>query len=618
MTADPFAAPLSRKNPAATIIRWLRFSWTIARLLAVPLSSSFTPANGAFRRTHHPAAFAASTNFHQRLRFKHIISRDTTFRLSTMNQDSSLESEDITTQPANKKMRPTPTTTKTPDIAAMVQPKGTLYITVGPQCSGKTTKLKSMFGKSFHKNQEKVSEESLLTKEEEALSALPDGGGGVDITIDDLSLVYIPVPISYFVRNSTSKDAALLGGTNATFPSLNQKIHGKTINERINDPNNEELVSVLHRLGGTLSAEEFVVRIRGSKGSNGGGAKPVQDDLIDAVEHVMQLQQSSPTKGGTDDGVMATLPEMIDLFIVESIFRPRPVDLLQKMPNNGQTTSNHNNTSTSPSETLSALDEALHLIKTHASNPRIHASTAPISWGNTNTRPREFQSALEAAVLSGRPVEFIVFGGMEACDMIREHISRREYRKMSHGHDEENAAGGTNAKTNNAEGENDTEKQSLLCLPKVDRQTLLVRNLQRLLQTGKYIPSNAIADAMVRVESLLTSAVAEANKEYPKEDDNGVTESKFSLSRAKFRLDYELAKLAGYRLNADRTVSSTHGNGQGSRNNGQYKRNNYHAGRGDYRNRHQSGRYNGGRSRGYGGRGGRSSSYSGNNQNHDR
>ncbi|KAL3757168.1 hypothetical protein ACHAWU_004600 [Discostella pseudostelligera] len=30
-------------------------------------------------------------------------------------------------------------------------PKGTLYVTVGPQCAGKTTILKHIFGKSFHK-----------------------------------------------------------------------------------------------------------------------------------------------------------------------------------------------------------------------------------------------------------------------------------------------------------------------------------------------------------------------------------------------------------------------------------------------------------------------------------
>jgi hypothetical protein len=35
---------------------------------------------------------------------------------------------------------------------------------------------------------------------------------------------------------------------------------------------------------------------------------------------------------------------------------------------------------------------------------------------------------------------------------------------------------------------------------------------QQIIQSGRYIPSQAIEDAMVRVESLLANAVEEANK----------------------------------------------------------------------------------------------------------
>ena len=74
------------------------------------------------------------------------------------------------------------------------KPKGTMYITIGPQCAGKTTILRNLFGTSFHKNEEGMSE----------LSSETAHMAGIDITIDDQALVYIPVPTSYFLRGSTS------------------------------------------------------------------------------------------------------------------------------------------------------------------------------------------------------------------------------------------------------------------------------------------------------------------------------------------------------------------------------------------------------------------------------
>ncbi|KAL3767472.1 hypothetical protein ACHAW5_006201 [Stephanodiscus triporus] len=419
-------------------------------------------------------------------------------------------------QPFSKKQRSSATPGTMGGTAA---PKGTLYVTVGPQCAGKTTILKNIFGTSGSFSNDNSS------------------GAGVDVTIDDQELVYIPVPTSYFLQDSSSS------GTDHEYSSPNQPIlYGKTIQDRIHDPSNDELVLVLMRLGGTIGAEEFALRLKGRNNGDTFDEKAAHGDLIDAMDHVIQLHSTGKEKN--EDKVPAPLPKAIDLFIVESIFNPRPLELLQ------QTRTANLNTSES-SEALSALDQALHLLKTHAVNPEIHPSAACLSWGNTNTRPREFQSALEAAALSGRTVEFIVFGGMEACEMIRERMSRREYRKMS----QENETV--------ANKENFTEMQRILSLPKVDRKTLFVRNLQRLLETGRYIPSHAIGDAMIRVESLLAEAVAKANKDYPNEDND----SGMDLNSAKFRLDYELAKLAGYHLNPNRTVSSVNVTHESSRSN---------------------------------------------------
>ena len=401
-----------------------------------------------------------------------------------------------------------------------VSPKGTLYVTVGPQCAGKTKILKNLFGKSDRENEEKIAE---------SMWSDNSSGSGVDIAIDDQDLVYIPVPTSYFLQNSPLNEYSSLN-------SLNQTIYGKTIRDRIRDPSNNELVLVLMRLGGTLGAEEFAFRLQGQNTSDTFDKKASLVDLIDAIEHVILLHSTG--EEDDDNKVSAPLPNAIDLFVAESIFRPRPLELMQQVAN--ERTTNHN---TLAPEALSALDQALHLLQTHAVNPDVHPSAACLSWGNTNTRPREFQSALEAAAVSGRPVEFIVFGGMEACEMIRERMSRREYHKMSHVNEAV------------ADKENSSDNQRILCLPKVDRKTLFIRNLRRFLQTGRYIPSNAIADAMIRVESLLAEAVAEASKDYPNLD-NGSGIEPNSMHSAKFRLDFELAKLAGYHLNQNRTVSS--------------------------------------------------------------
>lgn len=429
-------------------------------------------------------------------------------------------------------------------------PKGTLYVTVGPQCAGKTTILKHIFGKSFHKNEEGCSE---LSKEMAYAS-------GIDI--------YVPVPTDCFLQSSTS---IVESGDGASHLPRNQVFYEKSIEERIRDPSNEELTLVLQRLRGIISAEEFAMRLSGDKDSDTAATDSVsaREDLISAAEHIIR-QQLFHRKEESDDQVPSEpLPKVIELFIVESVFRPRPLELMRKMTNE---LSNSTHKTSSSVEALSAIDQAQHLLKIYATNSLIHSPMASISWGNTNTRPREFQAALEAASLSGRPVEFIAFGGMEACNMIRDHVSRREYRK-SHGN-----------KKISVDAYND-EIHGKRCLPKVDRRTLYVRNLQRFLETGRYIPSIAINDAMIRVESMLAQAVAEAiKKEYPVEKDD-IEKERFC---AKFQLDFELAKLAGYHMNADRTVSPTKQCNESSPNNKRYQ-----SRRQDDQNPHRAGRYQG-------------------------
>ena len=580
----------------------------------------FLPFIYGFQLTHQPSLFCVTSK-----KIKHtslIAGTHISYLQSSNNNMNQSRDIDTSNQPTNKKMKSSTTAVESCSSTNATTPsnKGTIYITIGPQCAGKTTILKRIFGQSFDKNEEDIvsSAGKSIRKEE----------GGVDITIDDQKLVYIPVAASYFLYNNTSSNTNNNNNNSSnasSFPSLNSTVYGKTIRERINDPSNVELALLTQRLGGTLTAQEFASRIQQQQGKDNGRSigssnlqTTVQEDLIHAVEHVLQLHDSKC--GGANNEASSDpsplLPEKIDLFIVESIFQPRPMKLIQISSN--KPTRLESSLSLSSSETVSALDQSLHQLKSYATDHNVHSSTAPLSSGNTNTRPREFQNALEAAKVSGRPVEFIVFGGNEACEMICQHVSRREYRKMPHEHNEED---------DDVDAKDSTkDSPALLCLPKVDRRTLFIRNINRFIQTGRYIPTQAIDDAMVRVESMLANAVAEANKRVSNEECAKTT----SMDDAKFLLDSELAKLAGYRLNTSRTVSggNANNNNNGGRrydsSRGNNNRNNYQSGRGG-NNRYQhrpGGRYDGGRGRNHnesrgrnnGGRG-YSNSYSGNSWN---
>ena len=71
------------------------------------------------------------------------------------------------------------------------------------------------------------------------------------------------------------------------------------------------------------------------------------------------------------------LPRTVDLFVVEGIFAG------------------------------GALNSAIAQLRRVASDD----PGMPMAWGNTNTPPREYENALDAASCSGRPVRFVAFGG---------------------------------------------------------------------------------------------------------------------------------------------------------------------------------------------------------------
>jgi hypothetical protein len=239
-----------------------------------------------------------------------------------------------------------------------------LYITVGPQCCGKTTWLKTN-----HKNSK-------------------------DISLDDQPDVFIPIPAHVWLSIILQ---------NKEISELNLNFHGKTMIERIQN-DNTELNLILKRWNQDLSPQNFAIQVLQLYSKN----TQLAHLLIEEVEKLLSIQSE--------------VPPHIQLFVLESLFKPHP------------------------STQQSAIQRAHSLLRTTP----LHI---PVAWGNTNSKSKDYQQALEIASQTRRPVHFVYMGSPD--------------------------------------------------LPKVGLKTLIQRNLQRLKETGKYIPSFAIQDCCSRIEKLI-------------------------------------------------------------------------------------------------------------------
>jgi hypothetical protein len=256
-----------------------------------------------------------------------------------------------------------------------------LYITIGPQCCGKTTFLKTL--------------------------------NAQDISLDDQPDVYVPVPTQLWLAPNASTS-----NTTQVPPQLLQQIQGKSIEYRMKH-DNAELNLILQRWDQQLSPQNFAVAmlqhystLRPNSNSNVDTIK-VAHMLIQVVEEFL----SAPQK----------LPEHTQVFCLESLFRP------------------HAQTNQS----------AIQMAHTMLRNTPSHI---PVAWGNTNSKAKDYQQALEIACQTGRPIFFVL--SHPSCQLLDKS------------------------------------------LPWVDFKVLLKRNLQRLCDAGKYIPANAIHDCCHRIEQL--------------------------------------------------------------------------------------------------------------------
>lgn len=290
-------------------------------------------------------------------------------------------------------------TTESPfQPADYVKNPAPLYITIGPQCCGKTTLLQDI----------------------DSLN---------DVCLDNQLDVYVPVTTEQWMDLlNTATDEEVEDRGEVPIPEeLQQQVQGKTIAQRIQN-DNPELNLILQRWNGDLSSSSFADAIadhyanitqanHGTKNSN------VADTLIQVVEDFLSKSPQLPAK--------------TDVFCLESLFQP------------------HAKTN------LSAIEVAHDLLKKTPSH-------IPLAWGNTNSKAKDFQQALDIACSTGRPVHFLL------C-----HPTWKL--------------------------ENDKWN-----IPWVELSALLERNLQRLATSGRYIPANAIADCCLRIEKQLIPSDCES------------------------------------------------------------------------------------------------------------
>ena len=419
-----------------------------------------------------------------------------------------------------------------------------IYIPIGPQGAGKTTflsKLKQSY-ENQNQNQNQNSTDtrtatstSMITDEPSTSSATTTTTTLHDITIDDQDGVYIPTPIQLWFINQPPS----LRNNNTNIQSidtyLQTNVHGKTISNRIyNDTNTIEMRLVIQRLNNVLTAHEFRQHILSFHNN------PSLDNSTNASLRQLCKKQRHETIVLPYDwkerliyiveefctNELKSLEEqrssVVQLFIVESIFKNQTPTLKSFL-----STFNNNNSNSNSNSTLNGINAASTKLNYFAH----HESQTALAWGNTNTKARDYVSALEAAEKSQRPVIFIPY------------LDSRQRRSM-------------NINMNNYtihDIHNSNNYDESMFLPQVEINELIRRNIVRCYTTGKYVPVKAIIDACLRVDELMNKAM-----------DEMMQSSRYKRSNSTFstkqELDSALAKMAGFRMDVmKRTVHKASG-----------------------------------------------------------
>jgi hypothetical protein len=389
-----------------------------------------------------------------------------------------------------------------------------LYITIGPPCCGKTTWGTEQLKKVVQSKQELKTQSSR------------NHVGIQDITLDDQDGVYVPLPLfGYFVSNCSLESDAKDEHDVQKFPCMDTVMYGQTIQERLDSFDQRELRIVLERLTNYIDKNRFKQKLKEIQPSQPLTSINCQHDLsstdqseeltlqnrflLEVVEGIM--------KQSNEEERLVQIPTTVDLFVREAVFRP----------------SQHHQQTT-------GIDRATHALY------NVPVDTAVI-WGNTNTKPTDYKSALTMACQQKRPVFFMVY-----CDTDEDNNDISSVLNCV----DDNVFGFGSVTGSLNKSELNGTKESIFEDTKLEQYSsykeLVRRNIRRLQTTGRYVPVTVIWDMRKRCMDLVRQVIQEWQKTQHLVWSANNLGHKMNLT--KFEMDRILAGLVNFQLRNDRVV----------------------------------------------------------------
>ena len=347
-----------------------------------------------------------------------------------------------------RQQMPAPHQSSPPRQQQLTAAAAPLYITIGPPCAGKSTWIAA----AAHHQAEGGPE-----RQQQPIT---------DVCLDDQIGVYHALPCHVFLESGAPPDAEGVRPDSDDDQVLSQVLFGKTVYDRVHAPNQVELRAVLGRLAGRLTTEDQFERVLTEAAAM---ANPQQNNNTQVVSTLVRVvEEIVAAAAATDETATIALPETVDLYVQEAIYRPMTTNT---------TDDDHGNNVTS----TTALERCRAALDRHASSQ----PGVALAWGNTNTRPSDYKMALEVAASSHRPVHFVVYRDSELTSASSSLSSVLEDDVL--------------------DGDSSLAAENLA--------DLLRRNVRRLLQTGRYIPASVIADMRQRTADSVNRVVEAWNLE---------------------------------------------------------------------------------------------------------
>jgi hypothetical protein len=462
----------------------------------------------------------------------------------TVNEaDEKIENEGVVTN--TSVLLKNTTTTTSSNIVANVNP---LYITIGPPCAGKTTWIfRSAAAHSTVSKTDNGATESHPSNHQK--SSMNDTTTNMiqDVSLDDQKGVYHALPCRYFLdsemilQKQQQRQEQQQQEEKEDIAKLQTVLYGKTIAQRIQDPEQLELRLVLQRINQRLTTTQFEVALTDTMNAThytDGIKRTIVTEYISVLEEEIALlfhsNDSASSTTSTPTEHKKLVPKTVDLFVREAIFRPDP--LL--------------NSST-------ALERAYEALRFAITNN----TAVAVAWGNTNTKPSDYKLALQIASETNRPVYFVVYKD----DLTITRLKERNRNSMETPLVSESPEVGQEHKRcdNTVQNEYDhdtiqnTKKEELEEDPGMEIfeddvfdlfaenfRELLRRNLRRLIHSGRYVPASVIWDMRIRTAESV-KRVLDMWKNERSDRNHRMTKLEFHQC---------LARVINFEMGNDRTV----------------------------------------------------------------